>query len=140
MANNDNLDPMRKSPNQVPENANFLVVGIGASAGGIQALQDFFRAVPEDSGIAYVVILHLSPDFESQLSHILQVSSSIPVFEITEDELPVEPNKVYVIPPNKALTMIDGLLMLSDREGFEERRAPIDIFSEPWHLHVTGAL
>ncbi len=119
---------MRGKADQLPKDKDFLVVGIGASAGGIQALQDFFRAVPADSGIAYVVILHLSPDFESQLSKILQVVSAIPVIEITEDQILVEPDKVYVIPPNKALTIIDGYLQLSARAGYEERRAPVDIF------------
>ena len=57
----------------------FLIVGLGASAGGVQALQTFFAQVPADSGIAYVVILHLSPDHDSKLAEILQTETSIPV-------------------------------------------------------------
>src|SRR5262245_15887705 len=62
----------------------FLIVGIGASAGGIQALKDFFENVATDSGMAYVVILHLSPDHDSRLAQVLQVASKIPVTQVTE--------------------------------------------------------
>ncbi len=106
----------------------FLITGIGASAGGIKALKEFLSNVPADSGVAYVVILHLSPEFESKLSHILQSVCVIPVIQITDEKLPVQPNHVYVIPPNRSLAMIDGYLQLSARESYEERRAPIDIF------------
>lgn len=60
----------------------FLIVGIGASAGGIQALKGFFAQVPKDSGMAYVVILHMSPEHESRLAEILQVTSEIPVTQV----------------------------------------------------------
>src|SRR5438477_8905049 len=81
---------------------NFLVVGIGASAGGIQALRNFFAQVPKDSGMAYVVILHLSPDHDSQLAEVLQSTAPVPVTQV-EKRVAVEPNHVYVIPPNKNL-------------------------------------
>lgn len=105
----------------------FVVVGLGASAGGIQALREFFTRVPRDSGMAYVVILHMSPEYESKLAEILQVASAIPVKQIRE-RIKVEPNHVYVIPPNQNLAMTDGHLALTDMIGAEERRSPVDLF------------
>ena len=105
----------------------FLIVGIGASAGGIQALKDFFAQVPKDSGMAYVVILHMSPEHESRLAEILQVTSAIPVTQVRQ-RLKVKPNQVYVIPPNQNLAMTDGHLDLVSAIGAEERRSPIDLF------------
>ena len=106
----------------------FLIVGIGASAGGIQALKEFFQNVPADSGMAYVVILHLSPDHESQLAEILQTVAPIPVAQVQDESVRVAPNHVYVIPPNKSLAMNHGHLALSPIQSYEERRAPVDIF------------
>lgn len=105
----------------------FFVVGIGASAGGIKALKEFFANVPADSGMAYVVILHLSPQHESHLAEVLQHAAAIPVTQVT-DHVRVEPNHVYVIPPNQSLAMTDGHLALSEVTRIEERRAPVDIF------------
>ncbi|WP_276485592.1 CheR family methyltransferase [Paraflavitalea pollutisoli] len=107
--------------------SSFLVVGIGASAGGVQALQQFFKQVPANSGMAYVVILHLSPDHDSQLASVLQVVTSIPVVQVQE-KVKVQPNNVYVISPNIHLTMEDGHLAVSTNMEVEDRRAPVDIF------------
>jgi two-component system, chemotaxis family, CheB/CheR fusion protein len=105
----------------------FLIVGLGASAGGIKAFRTFFEHVPPNSGLAYVVILHLSPEYESRLPEVLQRSTSIPVMQVT-GRVPVEPNRVYVLPPNQSLAMVDGHLEASTITRIEERRAPIDIF------------
>ncbi len=105
----------------------FLVVGLGASAGGIQALKEFFTQVPDDSDMAYVVILHMSPEHESKLAEILQVTSQIPVTQVRE-RVKIEPNYVYVIPPNRNLGMRDGHLMLSEMTQREQRRSPVDTF------------
>lgn len=105
----------------------FLVVGLGASAGGIQALKEFFSRVPKDSGIAYVVILHMSPEHESKLAQILQSTTTIPVNQVQE-RIRVLPNHVYVIPPSQNLSMTDGHLQLTDMIGVEERRSPVDLF------------
>ena len=105
----------------------FLVVGLGASAGGIKALKEFFAHVPADSGIAYVVILHLSPDHDSQLAAVLQQTAAIPVTQVP-GRVRVEPNHVYVIAPNQSLEINDGHLSLSEITRVEERRAPVDIF------------
>lgn len=105
----------------------FLIVGMGASAGGITAFRQFFERVPATSGMAYVVILHLSPEHDSKLAEVLQASAAIPVAQVVES-IKIEPNHVYVIPPNKSLSMDDGVLTLAEIKGYEERRAPVDIF------------
>lgn len=105
----------------------FLIVGIGASAGGIQALKEFFQQVPVDSGIAYVVILHMSPDHDSKLAQVLQTTTSIPVLKVTE-KTKIEPDHIYVVSPNQHLIMEDGSVLPSINLHMEERRAPVDIF------------
>jgi DNA polymerase III psi subunit len=105
----------------------FLVVGIGASAGGVRALRNFFGNVPADTGMAYVVILHLSPDHDSQLAEVLQSVSLLPVTKV-EQRVRVEPDHVYVIPPNKSLQIKHGHIDVLDVTSNEVRRAPIDIF------------
>ncbi len=106
---------------------NFVIAGLGGSAGSIPSFREFFRHVPPDSGMAYVVILHLSPEHESHLAEVLQKSSTIPVTQV-QDSVKVVPNHVYVIPPNKSMASSDGMLILSEVTGFEQRRAPVDIF------------
>ena len=105
----------------------FLIVGLGASAGGIKAFKEFFEHVPADSGMAYVVVLHLSPEHDSHLAEVLQVSASIPVTQVRE-RVRIQPNHVYVVPPNQSLSMPDGHLGVSNVTRIEERRAPVDIF------------
>ena len=104
-----------------------FVVGIGASAGGIQAIRRFFEAVPPDTGLAFVVILHLSPDHDSQLASVLQLSSNLPVTQVVDRE-EVQPNHVYVISPNRSLEVHDGHLSTAEITRIEERRAPVDVF------------
>ena len=110
-----------------PGHSEFLVAGIGASAGGIKALQDFFRCVPEKSGISYVVILHLSPDHDSELAAVLQRESNIPVTQVKK-KTEIKPDHAYVIPPNKHLKIESNFITVSPNVLTEERRAPIDIF------------
>lgn len=105
----------------------FLIVGIGASAGGIRACEAFFKEVPADSSAAYVVILHLSPDHESDLAEVLQRVSAIPVTQVTT-RTRVEPNHVYVISPNQNLSLDDGFLNPSPMVDADDRRAPVDMF------------
>lgn len=107
--------------------AQFLVVGIGASAGGVEALQAFFANVTAGSGCAYMAILHMSPEHDSQLAAILQGVSELPVTPVTE-RTRVEPDHVYVVSPNQHLTMVDGEVQVSPNLLPEARRAPIDIF------------
>jgi len=105
----------------------FLIVGIGASAGGIQALQQFFGNVPEDSNMAYVVILHLSPDHDSQLASLLQQQTRLPVAQVTEKTM-IKPDHIYVVPPNRHLTIENKYIAVFPNLHMEERRAPVDIF------------
>jgi two-component system CheB/CheR fusion protein len=105
----------------------FPIVGLGASAGGIGALKTFFSHMPADTGMAFVVIVHLSPQHESHLAQVVQVSTPMPVAQV-QTRVRVEPNCVYVVPPNRSLAMVDGHLDVSEIRRIEERRAPIDIF------------
>src|SRR5687767_604368 len=83
---------------------NFIIVGIGASAGGVMALRQFFENIESDTGIAYVVILHLSPDHDSKLAEVLQAVCKIPVKQVKQ-KVKIKPDHVYVVPPNQHLTM-----------------------------------
>lgn len=102
------------------------VVGIGASAGGVAALQALFAGLPATSGIAYVVVIHLREDHDSRLAEILQRSSRLPVVQVTEP-VRIAADCVYVIPPGWDIEAVDGALRLVEvTEG--SRRAPIDHF------------
>jgi two-component system CheB/CheR fusion protein len=103
------------------------VVGIGASAGGIEALKEFFAAVEPDSGLAYVVILHLSPEHDSQLAQVLQHTAVIPVTQVTE-RVEIESDRAYVVPPNKILRIEGDAILIEEITGPEQRRAPVDLF------------
>jgi two-component system, chemotaxis family, CheB/CheR fusion protein len=103
------------------------VIGIGASAGGLAALKTFLSYVPEDSGLTFVVVVHLSPDHESHLAELLQPQVHVPVQQVVET-IPLEANHVYVIPPNANLNAIDTHLRLSKLEERRQERAPIDHF------------
>ncbi len=103
----------------------FPVVGIGASAGGLEAFHDFFGALDADTGMAFVLVPHLSPTHESMMAQILARSTAMPVIEV-QDEPTVEPNHVYVIPPDRSMVIEGGKLRLFPR-GAGPRRA-IDQF------------
>src|SRR3984885_16239588 len=103
------------------------VIGLGGSAGSIEALKMFFSYMPEDSGLAFVVVLHLSPEYESCLRGVLQKWTSMPVIQVSEP-IKVEANSVYVIPPRKHLLMADGHLILSDLPHEYGKRSAGDIF------------
>src|SRR5215471_17503650 len=85
-----------------PERGTCLVVGIGASAGGLATFESFFRAMPPDSGAAFVLIQHLDPTHQSLTAELLAKHTRMPVVQVERDT-PVEPDHVYVIPPNKYL-------------------------------------
>jgi two-component system, chemotaxis family, CheB/CheR fusion protein len=104
------------------------VVGLGASAGGIQALQAFFGAVPERPGMAFVVVLHLAPDHQSSLPEVLQRATKLPVRHAAETQR-VEPDTVYVIPPGKDVRSLDGRLVLGDAAPLQGgRHVAVDLF------------
>jgi two-component system CheB/CheR fusion protein len=103
------------------------IVGIGASAGGLEAFEQFFRTVPADSGLAFVLVPHLDPSHASILTEILQRCTSMPVLEAT-DAVQVEANRVYVIPPNRDMAIFHGVLQLSMPDVPRGQRMPIDAF------------
>lgn len=103
------------------------VVGLGGSAGSIPAMQRFFAAMPADSGMAFVVILHLAPDYESALSSVLQPSTNMRVEQATNGQK-VLSNHVYVIPPGKHLSLTDGHLRLTELPRERGRRLTVDLF------------
>ena len=108
-------------------NVDFNIVGIGASAGGLDAFEQFFRNLKPDSGMAFVLISHLDPDHESMLTEILQRTTTMPVVEAL-DQMRVEPDHVYVIPPNRAMDIFHGALQLSPRDAPHGERMVIDAF------------
>jgi two-component system CheB/CheR fusion protein len=122
-----NKDPVSAPTALSNGDENFLVVGIGASAGGVPALREFFSHVPAYTKMAYVVILHLSPDHDSHLAEVLQSASALPVTKV-ERRVRVEPDHVYVIPPNKNLELKDGHIEVTDVATSDVQRAPVDIF------------
>lgn len=131
--------PLTKSANQFP------VIGIGASAGGLEAFKKLLKAIPENSGMAFVLVQHLDPTHESLLPELLQKVTAIPVLEIT-DEIRVEPNHIYIIPSSKMLIVNDGKLELSPRpaKSKTERNLPIDLFfaslAEVHQSHAIGVV
>src|SRR5918911_5173673 len=104
-----------------------MLVGLGASAGGLNAIRQFFEKMPDKSGLAFVVILHLSPDHESNLAELIQSRTRMPVMQVKET-VKVKPNHVYVIPPEKNLVMVDGQISLAEREVEAARQVPVDLF------------
>ena len=105
--------------------ARFPVVGIGASAGGLEAFRQLLSHLPTDTGMAFVLIQHLAPDHKSLLTEILARETTMPALEV-RDRMAVEPNCVYVIPPNTKMTIEGGLLKLTPREQSRAKVMPID--------------
>ncbi len=119
---------LKKPPAEAkPIDTGFNIVGIGASAGGLEAFEQFFRSTPPDSGIAFVLVSHLDPDHASLLTEILQRASTMPVVE-AQDQMKVEPNYVYVLPPNRDMAIFHGNLQLSTPEMPRGQRMVIDSF------------
>ena len=126
----------KKTPDNNPDNKpdhhstiDFPVVGIGASAGGLDAYKLFLKNIPEKSGMAYVLVQHLAPGHASILPEILTRETQLPVYEIT-DNINIEPDSIYIIPENQTLTVFDGKLKLTPRDKATKINMPIDIFFE----------
>lgn len=105
----------------------FPIIGIGASAGGLEALEQFFRLMPASSGAAFVVVTHLAPDHASLLTEILQRSTRMSVAE-AKDQTLVEPNCLYIIPPNRDMKISHGALEVNAPVEPHAQRLPIDMF------------
>lgn len=117
MKNNDGL----------PASGPFPIVGIGASAGGLVALEQFLANVPLRSGMAFVIVQHLDPHREGMLVELLQRHTSMPIVE-AKDQAQVEPDHVYVIPPGRDLSVLHGVLHLLEPPEPRGLRLPIDFF------------
>src|SRR5208337_1436439 len=109
--------------------AEFPIVGIGASAGGLAAFEAFFSGMPAetDPGMAFVLVQHLAPDHKSILSDLVKRYTRMQVFEV-EDGMPVRPNCAYIIPPNRDMAFLDGTLQLLEPAAPRGQRLPIDFF------------
>lgn len=116
-----------KISKEIIKDLSFPIVGMGASAGGLDAFENFFRHVPADSRIAFVLIQHLDPTHSSMLTEILQRITSIPVVEALNN-VKIVPNHIYVIPPNRDIGIFHGTLHLSIPENPRGQRMPIDFF------------
>jgi len=121
----------------------FPIVGIGASAGGLEALEQFFQNVPKNCGIAFVVIQHLDPNHVGIMPELLQRTTEMKVVQVT-DHLQIEPNHVYVIPPNKSMSILNGYLHLFEPVELRGLRLPIDYFfrslAEDQHEKSIGVI
>ena len=117
----------QKKPPTRRENGTFAIVGIGASAGGLEALEHFLEHVPERSGMAFVIIQHLDPTHKGVMPELLQRSTSMQVIQV-KDRTRVKPDCVYVIPPNKSMSILHGVLHLLDPTAPRGLRLPIDFF------------
>jgi len=120
-----------------------FIVGIGASAGGLEALEQFFTPIPADCGVAFVVIQHLDPTHKGILPELLQRVTLMMVSQVVDQEI-VKPNCVYVIPPNKDLTILHSQLHLLDPIPPRGLRLPIDLFfralAEDQHERAIGVV
>src|SRR5688572_29446607 len=110
-----------------PLNNAFPVVCVGASAGGLEAFTQLFSALPDNTGMAFVLVQHLDPKHESNLCDILARVTRLPVMDASQN-LAVRPNHIYCIPPNKNLTIVEGKLRLTARGEARRLHLPIDHF------------
>ncbi|MBD2111386.1 MULTISPECIES: chemotaxis protein CheB [Cyanophyceae] len=113
----------------VRTDAPFPVVGMAASAGGLEAFIDLISNLPADTGMAFVLIQHLAPDHESQLAEILGRVTPMVVQQV-QDQMAIAPNQIYVIPPNTQMTLIDGAFCLAARQKTQGKYMPGDAFFE----------
>ena len=105
----------------------FYIAGIGGSAGSLEAFEEFFRNMPVDTGMAFVLVSHLDPTHKALLAELLQRVTTMKVIEVT-DGMKVLPNSVYVIPPNKDMSIMHGTLQLLEPSMPRGFRMPIDFF------------
>src|SRR5690606_25869667 len=108
------IQSMTPQDAQASPKADTAIVGVGASAGGLDAYQQLLAALPVDTGMAFVLVQHLAPEHQSMLAEILGRVTAMPVMEV-RDEPRVAPNHVYVIPPNRSMLLADGHLKLVPR-------------------------
>src|SRR5881394_4087913 len=117
----------RKTTGTSPASVSFPIVGIGASAGGLEALEHFLSRVPRDSGMAFVIVQHLDPTRKGIMPELLQRTTGMEVIQV-KDRTKVRPDCVYVIPPNKDMSILHGVLHLLEPASPRGLRLPIDFF------------
>jgi two-component system, chemotaxis family, CheB/CheR fusion protein len=115
------------APPAHPATTDFHIVGIGASAGGLDSLERLFTHFPTDTGMAFVVLQHLSPDFKSLMDELLSRRTRMRIRQ-AEHDMPVEPNTVYLLPPMKEMIIRRRRLLLNDRDPRHGLTLPIDLF------------
>lgn len=136
MSTQESLQP--EAPSDLPDAASeihdvhpldgpFPVVGVGASAGGLEAFTELLANLPDDTGMAFVLVQHLDPRHESNLVQLLSKATRTPIVEATQD-LAVRPDHIYVIPPNTTMTIASGVLQLKPRGEARGLHLPIDQF------------
>ena len=108
-----------------PATESFPIVGIGASAGGLEPISELLRNIPAETGLAFLIVQHLDPTHPSALSEILSRNAHIPVQEVNDEPI-VQPNNVYVIPPNKEMSFMRGSLHLTPRQPRGVPSMPVD--------------
>jgi len=123
---NSSGDPVKKR-NKKPGSSDFPIVGIGASAGGLEALELFFTNLPKNCGMAFVIIQHLDPNHKGSMPELLQRFTDMKVCQVS-DGLKIKPNCVYLIPPNKSMSMLKSTLHLFETTEARGLHLPIDIF------------
>ncbi|MEX0985922.1 MAG: chemotaxis protein CheB [Bacteroidales bacterium] len=132
-----------KAKSPYAKNTHFSIVGIGASAGGLEALDEFLENVPHDSGMAYVVIQHLDPTQKGMLPELLQRATEMKVYQV-KDAMHIKPNCVYVIPPNTSMSILKGVLHLFEPLETRGMRLPVDFFmrslAEDQHERAVGVI
>ena len=114
-------------PEQPSKSKSFPIIGVGASAGGLEAFTKLLEHLPPDTGMAFVLVQHLDPTHASILSSLLAKKTEMPVNEVT-DGMPVEPNRIYVIPPNTNMAILNGALQLLPRTETRGRHMSVDYF------------
>ncbi len=124
MQDSSRVQGPRQSGEQI--GSRIYVVAVGASAGGLEALERFFHGLPERSGAAFVVIQHLSPDHKSMMANLLGRHTNMPVVTV-EDGMTIEPNRVHLIPPASIMSVSRRLLRLSPKNP-RGLTLPIDLF------------
>ena len=122
-----NIDDAEVDDPQVHEADHFYIVGVGASAGGLEALEQLFHAMPVASGMSFVIVQHLSPDFKSLMGELLARHTDMPIYRV-EDGMKVEPNCLYLIPPKQEMIISDGKLLLTEKDPNQSLSLPIDHF------------
>jgi len=118
---------LKTQENSFQENDSLVIVGIGASAGGLEAIQDFFAKMPSNTGLAFVVIQHLSPAHKSMMDELLAKYTKMKIL-VVKDGVKVQPNHIYLIPPAKKMTIFHGKLFLTGLDYKKGINLPIDIF------------